>query len=455
MVRILVVDNYDSFVYNLVQYLGQIGAEVEVWRNDDERFAADDWVDEFDGILLSPGPGTPERAGVCIDVVRRYTGRVPIFGVCLGLQSMGVAYGGVVDRAPELRHGKTSQVFHDGTGVFAGLPSPLTATRYHSLAIVPETLPAVLRVTAWTDDGIIMGVRHREAAVESVQFHPESVLTQGGYQMLATWLSECGDPDAPRRAVTYQERPRPRTAAAVVVTLALALVAGLLGGLWWLNRAPTPRAVTVAVPQVLSMTVENATQTLESAGLKPDVKSVEGPDDATVNTVIRQDPVKGVDVAKGSSVAITVNIGPAKGQIPAGLLGQDKDAVIRALTALGFTKITAVEAVNEPVTAQANKVITLNPVEGATIAKTTAITVTYATGKSKVPNLVGYSRDTAIKAAQDAGFTKYTPSSGIDELRGAIADKLKEEQGLQYDKSQILVSCGATPDLVGPPSTLT
>ena len=213
--------------------------------------------------------------------------------------------------------------------------------------------------------------------------------------------------DAPRRAVTYQERPRPRTAAAVVVTLALALVAGLLGGLWWLNRAPTPRAVTVAVPQVLSMTVENATQTLESAGLKPDVKSVEGPDDATVNTVIRQDPVKGVDVAKGSSVAITVNIGPAKGQIPAGLLGQDKDAVIRALTALGFTKITAVEAVNEPVTAQANKVITLNPVEGATIAKTTAITVTYATGKSKVPNLVGYSRDTAIKAAQDAGFTKY------------------------------------------------
>ena len=213
--------------------------------------------------------------------------------------------------------------------------------------------------------------------------------------------------DAPRRAVTYQERPRPRTAAAVVVTLALALVAGLLGGLWWLNRAPTPRAVTVSVPQVLSMTVENATQTLESAGLKPDVKSVEGPDDATVNTVIRQDPVKGVDVAKGSSVAITVNIGPAKGQIPAGLLGQDKDAVIRALTALGFTKITAVEAVNEPVTAQANKVITLNPVEGATIAKTTAITVTYATGKSKVPNLVGYSRDTAIKAAQDAGFTKY------------------------------------------------
>ena len=130
----------------------------------------------------------------------RSTRRVPIFGVCLGLQSMGVAYGGVGDRAPELRYGKTAKAFHDGTGVFAGLPSPLTATRYHSLAIVPETLPAALRVTAWTDDGIIMGVRHREAAVESVQFHPESVLTQGGYQMLATWLSECGDPDAPRRA---------------------------------------------------------------------------------------------------------------------------------------------------------------------------------------------------------------------------------------------------------------
>ncbi len=200
MARILVVDNYDSFVYNLVQYLAQIGAEVEVWRNDDERFATDGWVDAFDGILLSPGPGTPEKAGVCVELVRSYAGRLPLFGVCLGLQSMGVAYGGVVDRAPELRHGKTSEVFHDGTGVFAGLPSPLVATRYHSLAIVPETLPDVLRVTARTADGVIMGVRHRELAVESVQFHPESVLTEGGYQMLANWLAECGDTDAPRRA---------------------------------------------------------------------------------------------------------------------------------------------------------------------------------------------------------------------------------------------------------------
>ncbi len=199
MARILVVDNYDSFVYNLVQYLGQLGAEVEVWRNDDPQFAGDDWVTGFDGILLSPGPGTPERAGVCIDVVRRYGGKVPIFGVCLGLQSMGVAYGGVVDRAPELRHGKTSPVFHRGQGVFAGLPSPLRATRYHSLAILPESLPGDLDVTAWTEDGVIMGVRHKWLPVESVQFHPESVLTEGGYQMLATWLAECGDEGAVER----------------------------------------------------------------------------------------------------------------------------------------------------------------------------------------------------------------------------------------------------------------
>ncbi len=199
MTRILVVDNYDSFVYNLVQYLGQLEAEVEVWRNDDPRFSSEDWVAGFDGILLSPGPGTPERAGVCIDVVRRYGGKVPIFGVCLGLQSMGVAYGGVVDRAPELRHGKTSPVFHNGTGVFAGLPSPLRATRYHSLAILPESMPGDLDVTAWTEDGVIMGVRHKWLPVESVQFHPESVLTEGGYQMLATWLAECGDTGAVER----------------------------------------------------------------------------------------------------------------------------------------------------------------------------------------------------------------------------------------------------------------
>ena len=204
MARILVIDNYDSFVYNIVQYLAQIGAEVEVWRNDDDRFGAagfdDSWAQDFDGVLLSPGPGTPEGAGVCIEVVRRLSGRLPLFGVCLGLQSMGVAYGGVVDRAPELLHGKVSEVFHEGTGVFAGLPSPISCTRYHSLAIVPETLPEELEVTARTATGVIMGVRHREHAVESVQFHPESVLTQGGHQMLATWLAQCGDRGAVERA---------------------------------------------------------------------------------------------------------------------------------------------------------------------------------------------------------------------------------------------------------------
>ncbi|HEX2856703.1 MAG TPA: aminodeoxychorismate/anthranilate synthase component II [Propionibacteriaceae bacterium] len=200
MARILVVDNYDSFVYNLVQYLAQIGADVEVWRNDDPRFQQPDFLAGFDGVLLSPGPGTPEHAGVCVDLVRRHAGELPIFGVCLGLQSMGVAFGGVVDRAPEVMHGKTSLVHHDGRGVFAGLPSPLRATRYHSLAIDPATVPDELEVSARTDTGIIMAVRHRTLPVESVQFHPESVLTEGGYQMLANWLAVCGDAEAPARA---------------------------------------------------------------------------------------------------------------------------------------------------------------------------------------------------------------------------------------------------------------
>ncbi len=200
MARILVVDNYDSFVYNLVQYLGQIGAEVEVWRNDDLKFDQPGWADGFDGLLLSPGPGTPENAGVCIELVRTHGGRLPIFGVCLGLQSISVAFGGVVNRAPELLHGKTSLVHHDGRGVFAGLPNPLTATRYHSLALDPATVPAELEVSATTESGVIMAVRHRELPIESVQFHPESVLTEGGYQMLANWLVSCGDAGAPARA---------------------------------------------------------------------------------------------------------------------------------------------------------------------------------------------------------------------------------------------------------------
>jgi para-aminobenzoate synthetase component 2 len=200
MARILVIDNYDSFVYNLVQYLAQLGAEVEVWRNDDARFDDPGWPEGFDGILLSPGPGTPEDAGVCIDVVRSVGARLPIFGVCLGLQSISVAFGGVVNRAPELLHGKTSLVHHDGRGVFAGLPNPFTATRYHSLALDPATVPDDLEVSATTESGVIMAVRHKILPIESVQFHPESVLTEGGYQMLANWLVVCGDADAPTRA---------------------------------------------------------------------------------------------------------------------------------------------------------------------------------------------------------------------------------------------------------------
>jgi para-aminobenzoate synthetase component 2 len=197
--RILVVDNYDSFVFNLVQYLYQLGAECEVLRNDEVEFAH--VQDGFDGVLLSPGPGTPEEAGVCVDMVRHCarTG-MPVFGVCLGLQAMAVAYGGVVDRAPELLHGKTSLVTHEGTGVFAGLPTPFTATRYHSLAVERDTVPPELEITAWTQNGIIMGLRHRAAAVEGVQFHPESVLTEWGHRMLANWLVTCGDAGAIERS---------------------------------------------------------------------------------------------------------------------------------------------------------------------------------------------------------------------------------------------------------------
>ncbi|MEV5044204.1 aminodeoxychorismate/anthranilate synthase component II [Streptomyces griseoincarnatus] len=197
--RILVVDNYDSFVFNLVQYLYQLGAECEVLRNDE--VSTSHAQDGFDGVLLSPGPGTPGEAGVCVDMVRHCAATgVPVFGVCLGMQSMQVAYGGVVDRAPELLHGKTSPVTHEGKGVFAGLPSPFTATRYHSLAAEPATVPAELEVTARTEDGIVMGLRHRELRVEGVQFHPESVLTEHGHRMLANWLAECGDPDAVARS---------------------------------------------------------------------------------------------------------------------------------------------------------------------------------------------------------------------------------------------------------------
>jgi glutamine amidotransferase of anthranilate synthase or aminodeoxychorismate synthase len=196
---VLVVDNYDSFVFNLVQYLGQLGAECVVRRNDELELSE---IPDFDvcGVLLSPGPGTPERAGVCVPLIQEYAGQLPIFGVCLGQQAIGVAYGAVVDRAPELLHGKTSEVHHKGAGVLAGLADPFIATRYHSLAVLAETLPDEIEVTGQTDSGVVMAMRHRELAVEGVQFHPESVLTQGGHQMLANWLAVCGHPEALERA---------------------------------------------------------------------------------------------------------------------------------------------------------------------------------------------------------------------------------------------------------------
>ena len=197
--RILVIDNYDSFVFNLVQYLGQLGAECEVRRND-EITVADVAGFGAAGVLLSPGPGTPERAGIMMDVIQEYAGKLPMFGVCLGHQAIGAAFGGTVTRAPELLHGKTSTVQHEGTGVLAGLPDPFTATRYHSLAVLPETLPAEIEVTGWTESGVVMAMRHRTLPIEGVQFHPESVLTEGGHTMLANWLASCGLTEALDRA---------------------------------------------------------------------------------------------------------------------------------------------------------------------------------------------------------------------------------------------------------------
>jgi para-aminobenzoate synthetase component II len=193
--RVLVVDNYDSFVYNLVQYLAQLGADCTVWRNDVVDL---DRIVEFDGVLVSPGPGTPERAGQSIDVVRRCAAEgTPMLGVCLGHQAIGAAWGATVDRAHELLHGKTSRVSHAGAGVLAGLPDPFTATRYHSLTVLADTIPAEFEVTARTESGVVMGMRHRELAIEGVQFHPESVLTEGGHRMLANWMASAGHPADP------------------------------------------------------------------------------------------------------------------------------------------------------------------------------------------------------------------------------------------------------------------
>ncbi|MEW2506397.1 MULTISPECIES: aminodeoxychorismate/anthranilate synthase component II [unclassified Amycolatopsis] len=189
--RVLVVDNYDSFVYNLVQYLAQLGAECTVWRNDVVDLER---VPEFDAVLVSPGPGTPERAGQSIEVIAKCAEtRTPMLGVCLGHQALGVHFGATVDRAPELLHGKTSQVRHEGKGVLAGLPDGFTATRYHSLTVLPETIrDEIFEVTGRTESGVVMGMRHRELPLEGVQFHPESVLTEGGHRMLATWLASAG-----------------------------------------------------------------------------------------------------------------------------------------------------------------------------------------------------------------------------------------------------------------------
>ncbi|HEU5473156.1 MAG TPA: aminodeoxychorismate/anthranilate synthase component II [Actinophytocola sp.] len=201
--RVLVVDNYDSFVYNLVQYLAQLDAECVVRRNDDPELTAPDALAGFGGVLVSPGPSTPERAGASIEVIKRCARQeLPVLGVCLGHQAIGVAWGATVDRAPELRHGKVSQVHHDGAGVLAGLPDPFTATRYHSLTVLPETIPTdVFEVTGRTSSGVVMAMRHRQLPVEGVQFHPESVLTDGGHRMLANWLRVCGHQvDEPRVA---------------------------------------------------------------------------------------------------------------------------------------------------------------------------------------------------------------------------------------------------------------
>ena len=199
MTRILVVDNYDSFVYNLVQYLAQLGADVDVVRNDQVTV---EQALTYDGVLISPGPGTPEDAGACIEIVRGCAGRVPVLGVCLGHQAIAVAYGAAVTRAPELLHGKTSQVHHTNTGVLAGLPQDFTATRYHSLAVENDTVPDVLEVTGRSESGVIMAIRHRDHAVEGVQFHPESVLTEGGHAMLANWLTQCGMREARETATS-------------------------------------------------------------------------------------------------------------------------------------------------------------------------------------------------------------------------------------------------------------
>ncbi|MEO8888675.1 MAG: aminodeoxychorismate/anthranilate synthase component II [Jatrophihabitantaceae bacterium] len=218
MTRVLVIDNYDSFVYNLVQYLGQLGAEVIVRRNDAVTPAELDALD-VDGVLISPGPGTPQQAGESMAFVTACASRsLPLFGVCLGHQAIGAVFGAPIVRAPELVHGKTSAVRHDGTGVLAGLPSPFTATRYHSLTVQEDALPPEIVVTGRTESGVVMALRHRTLPIDGVQFHPESVLTQGGHRMLGNWLTRCGATvDAARVAELGVEVDTLRASAFVAV----------------------------------------------------------------------------------------------------------------------------------------------------------------------------------------------------------------------------------------------
>ena len=194
MARILVVDNYDSFVYNLVQYLGQLGAQPIVYRNDAIDTATALTL-RPDGLLVSPGPGRPESAGNSCELIEALAPSTPVLGVCLGHQCIGAVYGGQVVRH-QVMHGKTSEVTHDGRGVFAGLPEPLTAARYHSLVVDRDSVPPALEVSAWAEDGVVMGLRHRQLPVEGVQFHPESIITGGGHRLLANWLAACGQPVA-------------------------------------------------------------------------------------------------------------------------------------------------------------------------------------------------------------------------------------------------------------------
>lgn len=198
MARILVIDNYDSFVFNIVQYLAQLGAEVTVKRNDEVEV---EYAAGFDGVLLSPGPGAPREAGISMAMVEYCKeNKIPLFGVCLGHQAIAEAFGATVSRAPELLHGKTSKIFHQGESVMSSLPQGFQATRYHSLAVEKNTVPEELIITCQTESGVVMGLKHSEYLIEGVQFHPESVLTEGGHRMLAEWLTQCGDTDAIRKS---------------------------------------------------------------------------------------------------------------------------------------------------------------------------------------------------------------------------------------------------------------